>query len=249
MLKLLPLVEKVELDVEIGDTILTGKFRNKKTVVKTMSIDGNGQLIINGKKMTNFRTTKRVNIFDEVIEEGRYDKQVSDLTKTVVKLVKQKKKRYQEDLYILENDVSFEVSVKYTTKMAKAPFAIHGDTSRLNFTFGRYLEMGLQIFINEPLFTSKVLNDFVAEVKEAIRHEVEHVTQHIIRKKPTTRKGTSDLPPMEYLLHRVEKPAFMAGFFTKAKTKKVTMDVVIDDFLKGYTDELSAKQLKQVKRV
>jgi hypothetical protein len=70
MLKLLPLVEKVELDVEIGDTILTGKFRNKKTVVKTMSVDSNGQLIINGKKMTNFRTIKQVNIFDENLTES-----------------------------------------------------------------------------------------------------------------------------------------------------------------------------------
>jgi hypothetical protein len=66
MIKLTDLInEKIELDVEIGDTILTGKFRNKKTVVKTMSVDNNGQLIINGKKMTNFRTTKQVNIFDE----------------------------------------------------------------------------------------------------------------------------------------------------------------------------------------
>jgi len=187
--------------------------------------------------------------FSELVE-GRYDKQVSDLTKVIISAVKKKKKGFDKDLDILGHDVTLEVFIKYTkTKKAALPFAIQGETARLNFTFGRYLELGLQIAINTLLFTDETWNDFVAEVKEAVRHEIEHVTQHIMRKKPTTRKGTSDLPPMEYLLHRVEKPAFMAGFFTKAKTKKTTMDSIIDDFLEGYKDDLTTKQMKKVKAV
>jgi hypothetical protein len=44
----------------VGDTILTGRFKNKKTVVKNISIDDHGMPMINGKKATTFRLTKSV---------------------------------------------------------------------------------------------------------------------------------------------------------------------------------------------
>lgn len=47
-----------ELDIEIGDTILTGKYRNKRMVVKSFGKDENGQPTINGKKILNFRIEK-----------------------------------------------------------------------------------------------------------------------------------------------------------------------------------------------
>ena len=33
-----PLTEEIKLDVEIGDTILMGRFKNKRVKVKTISI-------------------------------------------------------------------------------------------------------------------------------------------------------------------------------------------------------------------
>lgn len=65
MIKLLDLIEKIIIDVEIGDTILTGKFKNKKTVVKTITTDEYGMPVINGRKMTTFRAIKKPNIFDD----------------------------------------------------------------------------------------------------------------------------------------------------------------------------------------
>ena len=50
----------IVIDVEVGDTILTGRFKNKKTVVKNISIDDHGMPMINGKKATTFRLTKSV---------------------------------------------------------------------------------------------------------------------------------------------------------------------------------------------
>ena len=43
------LQEVISLPIEIGDTLLMGKFKNKKTIVKTIGWDEKGQLIINGK--------------------------------------------------------------------------------------------------------------------------------------------------------------------------------------------------------
>jgi hypothetical protein len=53
------LKEKIVIDVEIGDTILTGKFKNKKTKVASIGTDDHGMPIINGRKATTFRMTKK----------------------------------------------------------------------------------------------------------------------------------------------------------------------------------------------
>ena len=52
------LKEKFELDLEVGDTILRGKFKNKPVVVKSFGVDDKGQPTINGKKMLSFRIKK-----------------------------------------------------------------------------------------------------------------------------------------------------------------------------------------------
>ena len=50
--------ETITLPVEIEDTILTGRFKNKKTVVKTIGKDEHGMPTINGRKVVNFRLIK-----------------------------------------------------------------------------------------------------------------------------------------------------------------------------------------------
>jgi len=57
--------EEIKLDVEIGDTILMGKFKNKKTVVKSIGKDEHGMPTINGKKVATFRILPKQNIFKE----------------------------------------------------------------------------------------------------------------------------------------------------------------------------------------
>jgi hypothetical protein len=57
--------EEIKLDVEIGDTILMGKFKNKKTVVKSIGKDEHGMPTINGKKVATFRIIPKQNIFKE----------------------------------------------------------------------------------------------------------------------------------------------------------------------------------------
>lgn len=52
-------LEKIVLDVEVGDTIYLGRFKNKKTIVKTITEDEWGMPVINGKKVVNYRKTKK----------------------------------------------------------------------------------------------------------------------------------------------------------------------------------------------
>ena len=64
--------EDINIDVDKGDTVLMGKFKNKKVVVKDFGTDDHGMPTINGKKATTFRLgDKGQNVFkqDENINE------------------------------------------------------------------------------------------------------------------------------------------------------------------------------------
>jgi hypothetical protein len=50
-----PLSEKINIDVEVGDTVYMGRFKNKKTVIKKIDKDETGMPTINGKKVVTFR--------------------------------------------------------------------------------------------------------------------------------------------------------------------------------------------------
>ena len=53
-----PLTEDIKLDVEIGDTILMGRFKNKKVKVKSIDYNEKGDLLINGRPALKFRISK-----------------------------------------------------------------------------------------------------------------------------------------------------------------------------------------------
>ena len=63
------LEEDINIPVKVGDTILVGRFKNKKMVIKDIGKDKHGMPTINGRKATTFRIHKRVNIFDKEIDE------------------------------------------------------------------------------------------------------------------------------------------------------------------------------------
>ena len=66
--------ESITLPVEIGDTLLMGKFKNKKVVVKTIGKDEHGMPTINGKKVVTFRLIKegKQAIFEDETEDTKY---------------------------------------------------------------------------------------------------------------------------------------------------------------------------------
>jgi len=89
--------EDINIPVEIGDTILTGRFKNKKVVVKSIDKDEHGMPTINGKKITTFRVLKNktnqknessitsnikgVKGYSPFVEDGQFDDYVAHLKK------------------------------------------------------------------------------------------------------------------------------------------------------------------------
>jgi len=52
------IAEALDLDIEEGDVILTGRFKNKRTIVKKIGTDDLGQPTVNGMKALSFRIEK-----------------------------------------------------------------------------------------------------------------------------------------------------------------------------------------------
>ena len=50
----------MNIDLKIGDVILTGRFKNKKVVVKEFGVDDKGQPTVNGRPMLKFRIEKLI---------------------------------------------------------------------------------------------------------------------------------------------------------------------------------------------
>jgi len=50
----------VKIDLNVGDWILTGRFKNKREMVKTIGVDQLGQPTVNGKPMLKFRIAKTI---------------------------------------------------------------------------------------------------------------------------------------------------------------------------------------------
>lgn len=90
----------IKLPIEIGDTILTGKFRNHRTVVETIETDEWGHPTVNGKPILKVRIEKlmqdkkesSMNRLERLLEKKNEEQddnisKVADIIKTGVSLM------------------------------------------------------------------------------------------------------------------------------------------------------------------
>jgi hypothetical protein len=61
--------EDIKVPIELGDTILGGKFKNRKTVVKKISKNKKGDITVNDKPLLKYRIVKE-SISQEDIDNG-----------------------------------------------------------------------------------------------------------------------------------------------------------------------------------
>ena len=73
----IPIQEDINVDVNPGDEVLMGKFKNKKVKIKDIGKDQHGMPTINGKQATTFRIGTNSNIFEEVFNEF-YDRMMNE---------------------------------------------------------------------------------------------------------------------------------------------------------------------------
>ena len=64
------IIEDIKIPINIGDTVLMGKFKNKRVVVKSITKNEKGDYLINGKPAFKFRLLPKEEIKEEIITEG-----------------------------------------------------------------------------------------------------------------------------------------------------------------------------------
>ena len=58
--------ESIVVPINIGDTVLGGKFKNKKIVVKAIGVNEKGDITINGRPLLKYRTITQVKPHDDI---------------------------------------------------------------------------------------------------------------------------------------------------------------------------------------
>ena len=65
-MKHLKTFEDIKVPIEIGDTVLGGRFKNKKTIVKKIGKNVKGDITVNGKPLLKYRLVKEsIESFEE----------------------------------------------------------------------------------------------------------------------------------------------------------------------------------------
>jgi uncharacterized alkaline shock family protein YloU len=93
-------------------------------------------------------------------------------------------------------------------------------------------DIAITIKYNPELLDKKLYSELSAELRNSVRHELEHLAQY--RAEKGVRPGEDgvdqdDLPDVEYLTLDYEIPGHIQGLRTKAKAKKISLQQAIDD--------------------
>ena len=105
----------MELDLEIGDVILAGKFKNKRKIVKDIGKDSLGQPTINGMKALNFRIEKLMSK-DKWSKESKealeFAKDVNEMKVTkrqLKRIIKEEKTRLLNEVSMTNTDILMDI--------------------------------------------------------------------------------------------------------------------------------------------
>jgi hypothetical protein len=146
------LKESITLPIQIGDTILTGRFKNKPVVVKEIGRDANGQPTINGMKMLAFRIKK---LMPGQVIEGK-TLSIFDFDDTLAKS--------DAWVYIKHKDGK-------ESKLDPAEFAVYTEQPGDTFDFKDFDSM-----LKNPIVIKKNFKLLVAQIEKARRTTGRKVT-------------------------------------------------------------------------
>ena len=169
------------------------------------------------------RITKRL------INERKSDELSMKLSRMVIK---QFKKDEDFELY----DLRFDRGDEYAVFDFKCyfledidlddPFSIHAEADME--------EIYMEITFN-PQHFPKSMSDLVAEVKETIEHELEHVEQQNFEDMEFEREDDIEDDEeynFKYLTSKVEIPAYVRGLIKRSNTKKMSLSDAMEEWFK-----------------
>ena len=182
---------------------------------------------------------------ENLIVEGRYDKVTSELARLVM-LSARKGRKSLKTRIVLFTRTFVDISVKFK----------YHDSNDVA-TSGGALRNKIFLQVDLPADEAtrfRLFTKLLPELKDTIRHEIEHVTQH--RFKDRQRKGffslkreyPKDLNYYEYLSEPYEVEAYVRGLYKKAKTLKEPLNDVMDEWW-SYLEERQDLDSNEIDKV
>jgi len=187
------------------------------------------------------------------LQEGRYDQEVLNQSRYLINLFKAdfgEKVKGEIEGYLKGGDPIWdkEIGANYIIKYKFTPdedLAIEGMPFIIDAEADRK-ELIISISYDPNVFPANY-NDLIAELKDTLRHELEHVGQYQLSKSVNPKSSPEKYNYFQYFTFDFEVPAFVRGLYKKAKTKKITFTKAMNDFLDYFEENLSDAQIKKVK--
>jgi hypothetical protein len=192
-------------------------------------------------------------VVKETLNEGRYDQEILMQSRYIVNQFKNSfGKEYEDsvegtfpDLFDSKGepfyyDLDYRFIPSDIDVLGPLPYIIEANGGK----------DGIEICIQyDPSSFPEAFNELIAEIKDSLRHELEHVSQFNLNKGFDMKNiNQDDLPFAEYLTLDYEIPAFVQGLYKRAKTKKIPLSKAINDFFDDYSGELSDDEEKYVRK-
>jgi hypothetical protein len=203
---------------------------------------------------TNLTKGLKRKLYEKVgIQRGTVESEVQFLSRELFELFKENLgKKYHTGgfegwLEGPDSIAEFEITdLTFTPRdaheMGGAPYSIEAEADDE--------EMEIAIDYNPVLFPEEY-NNLIAELKETLRHEIEHIVQFNFMPgaEELMKKWNDGGSWVEYLTRPYEIPAFVRGLYKRAKTKKIKLIDAIDEFIEEYIDRFEGpEEIEQVRK-
>ena len=171
--------------------------------------------------------------------EGRYDQETLLQSRFLINQFKDNLGKFTDENTggVLDKDIEYDLDYifKPDNDLLALPFVVDGEADDDT--------MQVKIIYNPNRFP-EAYNDLNAEIRDTIRHELEHIAQFNFSKgvNPggTPKKSTQTW--YEYFTSDVEIPAFAQGLYKNAKFKKISFSKAVKNFLLNYIDTLTDEE-------
>jgi len=166
----------------------------------------------------------------KIINERKTDQLSLNISRLIVSQFKKKENFEYEGIYFErgEDYASFDLKCRFKiNKKMDDPFSIDAEADMQ--------EMEIEITYNPDKFPES-MNDLVAEIKETVEHELEHIEQQNFEDMETEDDEDIDKDDpnqnFKYLKSNVEIPAYVRGLIKRSKTKKTSLEDAMEEWFK-----------------
>ncbi len=244
----LPEEIKEELWTKLVDSTMPTKV--DKMMMGTMNREEMAKHMANMKKLRKFFSKQGDQMYQipdkltkglrrKLYEGSKYDEGTVKIQRLIFTEFKDqlgksfKNKEWSE--YWLEGPeyvIFFDIGVEFIPKKMLIPYSIEGDAG----------EDDIQIKITyNPESFPESFNDLNAEIKETVRHELEHLAQYNFPNKESFEKYKGKIPFYKYLILNHETPAFVRGLNKRAKFKKISLSAAFEEFFDDFVDQFKSE--------